>query len=347
MILVDLPFSHPPSLQNKKMDVYDFLFEISSPASFKNMCEIIGNVLSEAKFVVEKTGAADSETAPNAAAAHAYLRVDCMDTARACKVQARYTVPLRSRHKSLEFGVNMKKFNGILKQAPSTGLLRVYRLKDEDCLRIQSVNKSDARSFTLATLELNVADAPIVDLTPTVTVQMPLMKFYNVIKSSRQLNCDKITIKVQEEQSTCRRFFSIGLSGDDGVTGEFSFLSSAAGKQQQGDQKIRIDGDSGDVLADHMHDFSSSPLDDVMVIDTADAFSNGGVTGWTQNVPNGTATTVVEEVFQTAYLYQFMKSMDRSQIYLALAPNVPMIMNYQLGLDAESVIQLIIVPLVS
>ena len=294
----------PPSKKRRVVPKKAFSMVFSSPGPFKTLSNIISHVLIDAPFILRQT--------PEGGGC---CFIDSMDPNQVCCIKAQYPVDavINGDTDRYDFSVQMKTFNGILRQIHANSALEIFQEEGKTEITIESHDADGLRSFTLRTLQNDPRDTEFMDITSMITIHLHLGKFKTFLKAAKDLKCDEITMVVDElpgENTT--RYFTLIMHGDEGVSGQYTYQSSS-----------RSDNDSGVFIAD----------DDIgMDTDEFVRLRDGNY-----------LTKVYEETFATEYLTRFTKGMDKNMISLAVGKDSPLIINYSLGIKGAEV-QFILAP---
>jgi len=178
----------------------------------------------------------------------------------------------------------------------------MYRECDSPDLRLCSVDGSSMKTFCIRTIQTVSEPVVILPIDFRHTVHLPLRRIKSFLRSTLNMKCDEIKIRVYESERVGSRYFTLAMIGDDGVDGEYTYKSDTVATT------------SSSLIGEIFANVSSSEQE----ID-----------------PNWKADAsfkcVFDETFSTEYLHRFTKAMDRSSVELRLAPRKPLVLTYDLG----------------
>jgi hypothetical protein len=289
--------------KRQRLAPYDFRVTVSSTHALKNLVDIVSNILTEAVFVVQVSEHFQG------------LRLDAIDAGHVCMVKARFQCPVEFPNDETgtkEFCINMKVLMTFLKRASSSSVLELLR-KDGDSNLIMRVTEiEDFSEYTIPTVNQNQnEDLGMFDINAQHSVQIDLNKFKNFCKMAAEISANSVYLEIKDTEDANDRVFSLGCSSERGqATKHFHSSNVKAGESLPGD--------------DH--------TSDVIVCGKSRGFKDEDLDRF---------KTVYKHQYATKYLVQFLKSMEKNTLYLALAPDYPMVMHYNLGTE-DSHVRLII-----
>jgi len=303
--------SHDPRLTKRVKPAlpFDFRVTVSSTHALKNLIEIVSNILTEAVFVVQVNEQFQG------------LRLDAIDAGHVCMVKARFQCQVefpRDKTGTQEFCVNMKVLMTFLKRAASSSVLELVRKEGDSNLILRVTDVEDFSEYTIPTVnQSHDEDLGMFDINAQHSVQIDLNKFKNFCKMAAEIQATSVYLEIKDNDGGSDRVFTLGCGSERGqATKHFHSSNVRAGESLPGGN-------------DH--------TSDVIVCGKSRGFKDEDLKKF---------RTIYKHDYATKYLVQFLKSMEKNTLYLALAPDYPMVMHYNLGTE-QSHVRMIIAAQVS
>lgn len=307
---------HPKKKQRKNTArEMDFCLTISSPASFKNMCEVMDSILKDFHFQVVKTDAFEG------------LKIRQMDESHCALLSIRYSCQVEVRQKKSEaaceageladdnlddpwsFCVNKKTWRQFMKQINNTAVLKIcqYRYKDD--------KKKDKQKNDLITILANDDEHSGKHKYECNTLDVDL----DEIGEANEIESNT-TIEIDLEE--CKKFWRL-CSSQDSETVRFRFLLPPFENMKDGVFHMSFSNECG-VSGSRM--FHSKFVDDTLIADFKSTVNEEeDYAGWKQTY---------NQEFPVKMLNTFTKNLEKEQrLTIAISPNNPLVINYNLGID--------------
>ena len=166
----------------------DFCMTISSPSSFKNMCDVMDSILPHFHFQVVK-----SDTFQG-------LKIRQMDESHCALLSIRYKceVQVKCDDDDLSFCVNKKTWRQFMKQINTTAVLKICRYEGEDSITIlcNDDEHSGKHKYTTNTLDVDlddVGDAQEIECEKTIEIDLEECKKFWRLCSSQE--CEEVRFR--------------------------------------------------------------------------------------------------------------------------------------------------------
>ena len=296
-----LPLPNPRLAKRTKNAAqgYDFRVTVSSTHALKNLIDIVSNILTEAVFLVQVNDQFQG------------LRLDAIDAGHVCMIKARFQCQVefpRDKTGSEEFCVNVKMLMTFLKRAASSSVLELLRKEGDSNLILRVTDVEDFSEYIIPTVNQSQdEDLGMFDINAQHSVQIDLTKFKNFCKMAAEIQATSVYLEIKDTEKGSDRVFSLGCKSERGEATKHFHSSNVK---------------SGETLPGQKH------TSDVIVCGKSRGFKDEDL----QNF-----RTVYKHDYATKYLVQFLKSMEKNTLYLALAPEYPMVMHYNLGTEHSHV----------
>ena len=298
----DLPKVDPPNepvSKKARRESKDFHARFSQCITYKNFCEIIGNILKECYFQIVAGGENQFSG----------LTVESIDAPKVCMVQGRLTadVSISDGDGAKHYCVNMVNIQSCLKNVHPQHFLDIWRDTDGTDL-VMHVFEPDVHTYTptfkIKTLaKENEYFSGIDNLVYPLTVEIETISFRNAVKTAKEHKADHVIIevsrpKVRRSETHETAFFVLRYNGEE-VSSTFPFQSSTEKRGDKWDGVVRASENVG-------VDFEDLPPESELDIE-------------------------YKGVFGVEYLCLFVKNMERHTLTLRLANDSPMVLQYPLG----------------
>tara|TARA_Y100000748_G_scaffold155719_1_gene130195 strand:- start:6 stop:941 length:936 start_codon:yes stop_codon:yes gene_type:complete len=193
-----------------------FRVTISAPSSFKNLCDILGSVLSELPIVIVCKDDFHG------------IKVHSMNDRQIAFIKLRYACPVQSKEEEVRCCLSIKDFNLMLKEIPNTSVIHLvqYRhtnkkgeIQDDDELTIlvddERAAKKEYRCKTLQMLEDNYTS--LEDVESENVIEFDLSTFKGDVKLSKAAKATSLDFTLYNSIQTddTRTLISVAWKGDN------------------------------------------------------------------------------------------------------------------------------------